>query len=159
MQTKRKQDVDELAYILATKSPLLKLAEKRQNRILDANHDAIDLKEKVQEITKLRKHQKEQLLNTLKKFQKLFGGGLGTINIEPIHLEIKEDARPKHSNPYLVPKAFETLTKKECTRFCEIGVLEEASHLQWAAPSFVQPKKTGDVRVLTDFCKLDKVLI
>ena len=87
----------------------------------------------------------------MKKFPELFSGGLGTIDIEPIHLEIEEGARPKHSKPYPVPKAYEEVTKKECMRFCDIGVLEEANHSQWAAPSFVQPKKTGDVRVLTDF--------
>ena len=84
---------------------------------------------------------------------------MGTIDMEPIHLKIKEGAKPKHSKPYPVPKAFEKLKKKKCLRFCDIGVLEEANHSQWAAPSFIQQKKTGDAQVLTDFCELNKVLI
>ena len=68
----------------------------------------------------LSMHQKEQLTKTLKKFPALFSGGLGTIDIDPIHLEIKEGARPNYSKPYPVPKAFEKVTKKECTRFCDI---------------------------------------
>ena len=159
MQTSKDQDEDEIAYVLATEAPILKQAEERQNRILDANYTAIDLDEKVNAMSELSAHQKEQLIKTLKKFPELFSGGLGTIDIEPIHLEIEEGARPKHSKPYPVPKAYEKVTKKECTRFCDIGVLEEANHSQWAAPSFVQPKKTGDVRVLTDFRELNKVLI
>ena len=98
-------------------------------------------------MTELNAHQKEQLTKTLKKFPALFSGGLGTIDIEPIHLEIEEGATPKHSKPYPVPKAFDKVTKKECIWFCDIGVLEDANHSQWAAPYFVQPKKTGDVRV------------
>ena len=74
-------------------------------------------------------------------------------------MEIEEGARPKHSKPYPVPKAYEKVTKKECMIFCDIGVLKEANHSQWAAPSFVQPKKIGDVRVLTNFRELHKVLI
>ena len=159
MQAGKDQDEDEIAYVLATESPILKQAEERQNRILDANYKAIDLDKKVNAMSELSAHQKEQLIKTLKKFPELFSGGLGTIDIEPIHLEIEEGARPKHSKPYPVPKAYEKVTKKECMKFCDIGVLEEANHSQWAAPSFVQPKKTGDVRVLTDFRELNKVLI
>ena len=58
-----------------------------------------------------------------------------------------------------MPKAFKKITKKECTWFYDIEVFEEVNHSQWAAPSFVQPKKTGYVRVLTDFWELNKVLI
>ena len=91
----------------------------------------------------------------------MFHGGLRMIDIEPIHLEIKEGAKSKHSKAYPVTKAFEKLTtKKECVKFCGIGVLEEANHLQWMAPSFNQPtKKNGNVRVLIDFQELNKVLI
>jgi hypothetical protein len=33
----------------------------------------------------------------------------------------------------------------------KIGVLKLDHESEWAAPTFVQPKKTGDVRILTDF--------
>ena len=60
-------------------------------------------------MNKLSAHQKEQLTKILKKFPALFSGGLGTIDIEPIHLEIEEGARLEHSKPYPV---FEKVTKK-----------------------------------------------
>ena len=114
---------------------------------------------KANDMESLSDHQKKQSIKNLKSFPALFSGKLGTIDIEPIRLEIKEGATYKHSEPYPVPKAFKTLAKKECVRFCGIGVLEEANHLQWIASSFVQPKKTSDVQVLTNFRQLNKVLI
>ena len=147
MQTGKEQDQDEITHVLATEAPILKLAEERQNKILNADYAAINLDEKGKAMTELSAHQKKQLTKTLKKFPALW------------HLEIEEGARPKHSKPYPVPKVFKKVTKKYGIRFCDIVVLEEASRSQWAAPSFVRPKKTGDVRVLTDFRELNKVLI
>ena len=46
MQTSQDQDKDEIAYVLAAEASILKQAEARQNRILDANYAAIDLNEK-----------------------------------------------------------------------------------------------------------------
>ena len=60
----------------------------------------------------------------------MLSGGLDTIDIEPIHLEIKEGVKPKQSKPYPVPIAFEKLTKKECVILFDIGVLKEANHSQ-----------------------------
>jgi hypothetical protein len=34
---------------------------------------------------------------------------------------------------------------------CNIGVVAKCNDSKWAAPTFIQPKKTGDVRGLTDF--------
>ena len=46
MQTSQDQDKDEIAYVLATEVPILKQAEERQNRILDANYAVIDYMKK-----------------------------------------------------------------------------------------------------------------
>ena len=43
-------------------------------------------------------------------------------------------------------------------RLESIGVLEKNHDSAWAAPTFVVPKKTGDVRIVTNFCKLNKVI-
>ena len=59
MQTGKDQDKDEIAYVLATEAPILKVAEEQQNRILDANHAAIDLDEKVNNMGSLSAHQKK----------------------------------------------------------------------------------------------------
>ena len=43
-------------------------------------------------------------------------------------------------------------------RLCNIGVLAKCNDSEWAAPKFIQPKKTGDVRLLTDFRVLNRYL-
>ena len=43
-------------------------------------------------------------------------------------------------------------------RLTQIGVFEKNPDSEWAAPTFIQPKKTGDVRILTDFRKLNIML-
>jgi len=64
---------------------------------------------------------------------------------------------PKHTHSILI--AYEATTKKECQRFEDIGVWKRNTIADWAAPSMVIPKKTGDVRVVTDFRQLNKHLI
>ena len=43
-------------------------------------------------------------------------------------------------------------------RLTDIGVFNTKYDSEWAAPTFIQPKKTGDVRILTDFRKLNDML-
>jgi hypothetical protein len=50
------------------------------------------------------------------------------------------------------------MTRKEIDRLLLIGILERNSDSEWAAPTFIHPKKTGDVRVLTDFRRLNAQL-
>ena len=99
----------------------------------------------------LNDKQKQGLARTLEKFPKLFSGGLGTLDIEPVHIELKPGAVPFHAKAYPIPKAYEKATRTESKRFCNIGVFKEANESRWAAPTFIQPKKTGDIRVLTGF--------
>ena len=84
---------------------------------------------------------------------------MGRLHIEPIRLELKHDAKPYHAKPFPVPKAYLETTKKEIERFVELGIWERASDSSWTAPTFIQPKKTGDVRVLTDFRKLNEYIV
>ena len=48
---------------------------------------------------------------------------------------------------------------KELRQLCELGVLEWQPLSEWAAPSFIQPKKNTTVRFLTDFRELNKRLV
>ena len=52
----------------------------------------------------------------------------------------------------------EQTAKTEVNRMCEIDVLERLHWYDdspWAAPSFGVPKKTGDIRIVTDFRKMN----
>ena len=55
------------------------------------------LKEKFNEIDYVSDEHKKQLDQALRKFS-----DLGTIGIEPIHLELREDSMPVHDNSYPV---------------------------------------------------------
>jgi hypothetical protein len=92
---------------------------------------------------------------TLKKFPTLFGGGLGMLNIEPVRLELIDGAKPYHARPFPVPQSLEATKKTEMKRLTDIDVFNRSSDSEWAAPTFLHAKKTGDVRILTDFRRLN----
>jgi hypothetical protein len=98
---------------------------------------------------------KEQLVRVLHSFPTLFGGGLGTVNIPPIHVELIDGAKPYHARAFPIPKAYEQGTQKEIDRFCQLGIMERSQDSEWATPTFIQPTKTGDICILTDFRKLN----
>jgi hypothetical protein len=39
---------------------------------------------------------------------------------------------------------------------CKIGVLKKVNHSEWAAPTYIIPKKDGSVRFISDFWELNK---
>jgi hypothetical protein len=88
---------------------------------------------------------KKILGNTLKKFPTLFGGGLGMLNIKPVKLELIDGTKPYHARPFHVPQSLEVTTKTEMKRLTDIDVFNRSSDSEWAAPIFIQAKKTGDV--------------
>ena len=76
-----------------------------------------------------------------------------------LYFELKANAIPYHARPFPVPKAYENLTKEECRHFESDQIWYHTLDSVWAAPSFIVPKKTGDVRVVTDFRELNKWII
>jgi hypothetical protein len=133
-------------------------AVQRQSRILDADYSAVDIAEHINSLQHLTSTEKNKLIKTLQSYPAVFQGGLGTLKIKPIHLELIEGAKPYHGRSFPIPQSLENITKKEMDRLTNIGVFRRSYDSEWAAPTFVQPKKTGDVRILTDFRKLNMVL-
>jgi hypothetical protein len=94
----------------------------------------------------------------------LFEGGLGTIEMDPVLLEMNtnnDGFKPYCGRAYPIPHIHYNTTKNEINRLVNIGVLRECSikdNSEWGAPTFIIPKKTGDVRVVTDFRELNKML-
>jgi hypothetical protein len=85
-----------MLYNAANEPDILQEAEKRQNRILDADYREVEVDPFVQELEHLTKGEKQTLGKTLKKFPTLFGGGPGMLNIKPVRLELIDGAKPYH---------------------------------------------------------------
>ena len=127
-------------------------------KILDADYKKADIEEVVRNIPHLTQAEKNQVRTMLYNFESLFEGKLGLWDTPPITLELEEGAKPFHARAYPIPHIHEATTRKEVERLCREGVLERDSDSQWAAPTFIIPKKEGTVRFVTDFRQLNKAL-
>jgi hypothetical protein len=99
------------------------------------------------------------LLDLLTEYEDLFDGTLGEWNTEPVHLELKEGAKPFHGRAFPVPKIHKNTLIKELNRLCDLGVLEFQPESEWASPSFIIPKKDQTVRFVSDFRELNKRIV
>jgi hypothetical protein len=128
----------------------------RVRKILDAKYEPAKLDEIVAECD-LSPDQKIRLLSLLEKYESLFDGTLGTLNMEPYDIELADDAKPYHlKRAYTVPQAYIKTLKMEVERLVELGILEEINDSEWAAGTFIIPKKDATVRFLSDFRELNK---
>jgi hypothetical protein len=134
--------------------PLIQAAENWQKRILDADYTAVDIDDYIASLPHLNAVEQQQLATLWKSHDKLFGGGLGTYHASLIRTDRRRKTLSRASLP-CTPSVWRS-DKKEIERLTSIGVLRKRHQSEWAAPTFVQPKKTGDVRVLTDFQQLNK---
>jgi hypothetical protein len=131
-------------------------AENCQKHILDANYTPLNIEEFTngQDLSNL---EKETLMKLLLANSTLFEGGLGTIKVDPVSLELNtnnDGFKPFSGRAYPIPQIHYNTTLKEINRLVKIGVLRECStkdNSEWGAPMFIIPKGTGDVRVVTDF--------
>jgi hypothetical protein len=72
---------------------------------------------------------------------------------------LRKDATPHFARPFPAPHVHEKTLKVEIDRLLvELGVLKWTRADEWAAPTFVVPKKDGSVRFASDFCKLNEWL-
>jgi hypothetical protein len=81
----------------------------------------------------------------------------------PISLQLMDpNCKLIHACAYTVSRSVEQQLQqsKEIVRLVDIGVLEEDYSSEWASccPTFEIPKKTGTIRIVTDFRKLNLLL-
>jgi hypothetical protein len=150
-----KDATPEDSYIINESSPL-KDASRRVKEILDAKYEPANLEEVAAECTNLDDEQREDLHRLLKKYESLFDGTLGQWKGEDYDIELKEGATPYHARPFPIPRIHEQTLRHEVDRLCEIGVLKKVNRSEWAAPTFIIPKKDGTVRFISDFRQLNK---
>jgi hypothetical protein len=136
------------------------LATQRVVKILDANYKKANLPELVKNnCTNPSPSEQAKLLEVLNEFEDLFDGTLGVWDTEPVTFELKEGAKPYHGRAFPIPQVRKDTIMREIERLTDIGVLEWQAASEWAAPSFIQPKKNNTVRFLSDFRELNKRLV
>jgi len=140
-------------------SPEIEDAVDRVRRILDAKYEAADLQEVVNGLQDLTTEQREALLTLLAKYESLFDGNLGEWKGQEVKLELKPDAKPYHARAFPVPRCHANTLKLEVERLCKIGVLKKVNRSEWAAPTFLIPKKDKTVRFISDFRELNKRIL
>ena len=126
-------------------------ASDRIKRILDAKYEKANLNKLVRDAIYLDRAEQDKLLKLLKKYESVFDGTLGKWIGRPYNVDLRKDAVPYHAKPYSIPKSYEMTLKLEIERLCKLGVLRKINHSEWAAPTFIIPKKDGTVRFISDF--------
>jgi hypothetical protein len=77
------------------------------------------------------------------------------LNTKPIKLELIVDTKTYHARPFPVPQSLKANTKTEMKMLTDLDVFNRSSYSDWAAPTFIQAKNTGDVHILTDFRRIN----
>ena len=129
---------------------------KRIKKILDASYKKANLKDIVEALTYLNKIKQDKLFSFLKKYENMFDGTLGTYTGSEYKIELKDGIKPYHAKPFPIPRIHEETLRKEVERLVKIGVLKRINNSEWAAPTFIIPKKNGTVRFISDFRELNK---
>jgi hypothetical protein len=131
-------------------------AMERIKGILDAKYEPADLRAVSKEAIHLEEEEQEKLYQLLDRYEDLFDGTLGTWNDVKYKIDLKPDAEPYHARAYPIPHKYVDTLKLEVDRLCELGVLKRVNRSEWAAPTFIVPKKDGSVRFISDFRELNK---
>jgi hypothetical protein len=123
-----------------------KEANLRAQRILDAKYTKGDIETTVEnECKHLSYFQRQKLKILLYEHEILFDGTLGRWDTKPVNFEIRPGEKPYHGKAFPIPQVHEATLKKEVQRLVQLGVLERCADSEWAAPTFIIPKKDGTV--------------
>ncbi len=144
------------AAILANDEDRIEDEVERIKKIVDAKYEKANIPEIVAGCDHLDDEEKAKLQSLLLKYETLFDGSLGRWKGETYKIELKPGAEPYHARAYPVPKAYEQTLRLEVERLVKAGVLKKVNRSEWAAPSFIIPKKDKTVRFITDFRELNK---
>ena len=137
------------------------LIQKGQKEaIKEAKYEKADPKEVAAAQTHLTGLQREAFLQFLVNKEAASQGCRGTWNGDPVEFDLKPGARPFAMRPYQIPHAHMKVTKAEVDRLeKEVGLLTKTTGLKYLSACFVIPKKDGTVRFITDFRRLNQMVV
>jgi hypothetical protein len=133
--------------------------EVHVTEILPVKYKPADINAIAEQHTHLTLDEQEQLPNALLDFEALFQGTCGKYTGDPVSLELIPGSKPFFGKPFSIPKAYEQVTKNEIQQLQDLGLLLPITSSEWAAPTFIIPKKDNAVRVITDFRGLNQCLV
>ena len=100
----------------------------------------------------LIQEEKELLRRILRARIKGFQGIRSCWRGKKVKLDLVPNAKPFFRKSYNIPRAYHKLFKEELFRLCKEGVMTKITNKsEWTAPSFAIPKKSDEIRVVTDF--------
>jgi hypothetical protein len=112
--------------------------------IKDADYHAADVAKVAQDQKHLIVEQRNELQQVLEKFPTLLDGTLKKYPHSQIHLDLIPGSTPIHTRPYNVPRMHLDVFQKELIQLVEIGVRKKCGATEWAAPTFIIPKKESN---------------
>jgi hypothetical protein len=124
--------------------------------ILDAKYEQADLHEVAASASHLAVEEQSHLHEALTEYSDPFDGTLGKWNMGAYDIELRPEATPYHARAFPIPKAYTDTLKVEVEQLVEAGVLKQVNRSEWAAPTFIIPKKDGSVRFISNFWELNK---
>jgi hypothetical protein len=71
-------------------------------------------------------------------------------------IDLIEGEKPYHAKAFLIPRVHLETLRAKVQRLCDLGVLKKVNCSDWAAPTFIIPKKDGSVRFISDFREINK---
>lgn len=115
------------------------------------------------QVIKQQKHldnkHKEKLKKVLNDHKVLFDGKLGRYTDGKVHIELEPNASQVWQRPFPIPFQHKSVFFAELDQMICNGILRRRHAVSnWMSPKFLISKKNGTIRVITDFCELNKVI-
>lgn len=110
------------------------------------------------ELEHLSDHNRQRLLQILRKYPSLYDGTLGEIRATEHIIDLTEGAEPIRQPPYRTGIGARAVVKTEVDKMLKKGVIEPAT-TPWASPVVLAPKKDGTYRFCVDYRRLNNITV
>ena len=108
----------------------------------------------------LSEDQRKEMATVLNEFNDMFNQTLGVYPHKKANLTlIDPNVTPIHVRPFTVPNKLRKLFKEELDKLVRLEVLEPILTSAWAFPTFLVPKKDNTARFVSDFRKLNQLIV